>query len=53
MAQVPIVALRHPVIPLDARSSTSFRCDGGQRCDKERYVAQFSDRVEKDFSSSP
>lgn len=34
MAQVPIVALRHPVIPLDARSSTSFRCDEGQPCDK-------------------
>jgi len=29
MAYVPIVALQDPVIPLDARSSTSLRCDEG------------------------
>ena len=53
MAQVLIVALRDVVIPRDARSSTSPRCDEGQRCDKQQYLCPVSDRVEKDFVRAP
>jgi len=53
MAQVPVVALRGPLISPDARGSTSRRCDEGRRCDNSGTSADFSDKVEKDIGSRP
>jgi hypothetical protein len=53
MAQVPIVALRDPVIPLDARSSTSLAAITASVATNIGTSAQFSDRVEKDLVCAP
>ena len=52
-AQVLTVALRDPVIPLDAKLNKSSLRWGASVATNSSTSAQFSDRVEKDFSSRP
>jgi len=52
MAQVLIVAFRDPVIPLDARSSTSL-LDEGCVPTNSGTSAQFSDRLRRTLVAPP